>query len=339
MHGHGLHIAAATPPEGTGLRRKLSFPFWIARNGFTMARAFWQADAVHAPIPGDVGTIGMVLAVLFRKPLFVRHCGNWLNPRTPAEHFWQWFMEKYAGGRNVMLCTGGTGLPPSSINANIRWIFSTSMSQRELEAGEPRRAPVPGQPVRLIIVCRQEEAKNTAAVIASLPTLAQQFPGLVLDVVGDGGHLPVLRAQSVALGVGDRVIFHGKQDHEAVLRLLTAAHLFVYPTRASEGFPKVVLEALACGLPVITTRVSVLPQLIGHGGGVLLDASTAEAVTEAVAAALTDHGKYEVMSRSAITTAAQFSLERWRDTIATALRSAWQRPLGAQPDSRQPARV
>lgn len=323
LQGHRLTILPATPTSGVGLQRKLHYPLWLLRNSVTIARAIRSADAVHAPIPGDVGTIGMLLGVLLRKPLFVRHCGNWLAPRTSAEHFWRWFIERYAGGRNVMLATGGTGSPPSQRNPNVRWIFSTSMSLDELQAGSPRQAPGPDTPVRLITVCRQEREKGTDTLIASLPSLRERLPAVMLDVVGDGGYLTTLRQQAESLGVTERVVFHGTQDHDAVLALLRAANLFVYPTRASEGFPKVVLEALACGLPVVTTRVSVLPQLIGEGGGVLLDEATPVAVADAVVNALADPRRFALMSTRAVETAGQFSLERWRDTIGLALRTAW----------------
>src|SRR6185369_1529040 len=107
LEGHNLSVAPLTTPAGRGLARKLGLPFWLLRNTPAILRELMKADAVHAPIPGDVGTIGMILAFILRKPLFVRHCGNWLNPVTTAEHFWKWFMERFAGGRQVMLATGG----------------------------------------------------------------------------------------------------------------------------------------------------------------------------------------------------------------------------------------
>src|SRR5207248_10457556 len=119
-----------------------------------------------------------------------------------------------------------------------------------------------------------------------------------------------------SLAVSHRIVFHGKVDHMRVIELLKQADLFCYPTRASEGFPKVVLEALACGLPVVTTRVSVLAELIGAGGGQLLDEATPEAVAKAVLEIMSKSDSYHAMSAQAIKTARHYSLERWSDTIA-----------------------
>lgn len=322
LSGRNLKIVPLSNPAGQDWRRKLRLLPWLLANGVTIWRQTQRADAVHAPIPGDVGTFGMLGAYLLGKPLFVRYCGNWLAPRTAAERFWKWFMERVAGGRNVMLATGGDSAEPSALNPAVQWIFSTSLTGHEIESvGQPRRLDA-RKNVRLIIVARQEHGKGTNIVIRSLRELLADFPALQLDVVGDGGALAELKQLAASLQIADRVVFHGKVNHDAVLQLLRQADLFCYPTD-SEGFPKVVLEALATGLPVITTRVSILPQLIGQGGGVLLDAATPAQLAEAVRRCLGDAAHYHQMSKSAAATARGYTLENWRDTIGRHLQSAW----------------
>jgi hypothetical protein len=320
--GHRISLAPLTSLAGSDLGRKLRIPFWLLRNAPVLMSECFRADAVHVPIPGDIGTIGMLLAYLLRKPLFVRHCGNWCVQKTNAEHFWKWFMERFAGGRNVMLATGGAAAPPSERNGAIHWIFSTTLTEQELNENRARERPS-GEHVRLIIACRQDREKGAGVVIQSLPLIFQQFPNASLDVVGDGAALPQFKALATDLGVSDRVTFHGKVNHAQVISLLKQSDLFCYPTTASDGFPKVVHEALACGLPVVTTRVSVLPQLISSGCGILIDEATPEALAQAVSECLKDTNRYRAMSAQSIATARQYSLERWRDTIGDLLRTSW----------------
>ncbi len=331
LTGYNLRIQPLRPLRGTGLRRKAAFPGWLLMNAPYILRAFRQADAVHAPIPGDVGTVGMLLAHFSHKPLFVRHCGNWANTRTVAERFWRRFMEHNAGGRTVVLATGGASEPPSAKNPDVRWIFSTSMTAEELTAcGRTRDSPQ--RDPRLIIACRQEWTKGADKVIRSLPVVRQRIGSIWLDVVGDGAALAGLKQLARDCGVADRTCFYGKVDHGRVLELLQQADLFVFPT-SSEGFPKSVLEALACGLPAVTSRVSVLPSLIGNGCGVLLDNDSPESIAEAIVRCLRDPQAYRPMSERALATARAFSLERWRDTIGETLSRAWG-PLKASNGSR-----
>jgi glycosyltransferase involved in cell wall biosynthesis len=322
FNGRNLEFCPLSLPKQKGYLRKLSFPFWLVRNGWTIWREVRRADAVHTPIPGDVGTIGMFFSLVLKKPLFVRHCGDWMVQRTTAEAFWKWIMERFAGGRNVMMATGGADKAPSSRNINIKWIFSTSLNQTQIRSGTARELPSGGN-LKLITVCRLEKRKGVGIVIDSLPLILRKFPGATLEVVGGGSLLDELKVSAKNLNLGDKITFHGKVEQSQVVELMKQADVFCYPTTASEGFPKVVLEALACGLPVLTTKVSVLPKLIGNGGGVLLDEPTAQAVAAGVEKVCLDPEGYKRMSECAVATAQDYTLENWRDFIGDALRQSW----------------
>lgn len=323
LKGRRMSVRPLSIPAGTGLSRKIDMIRWTILNGPSIWRAVRKADAVHAPIPGDVGTIGMVIALLLRKPLFVRHCGNWLAPRTTAEKIWKWSMERLAGGRNVMMATGGSQESPSAKNPAVSWIFSTSLSNRQLADATPRALPKELGP-RLLIACRQEAKKGTDVVLLALKEISSEFRGATLDVVGGGSMLERYRKLAESYGVAERVVFHGRVEQSKVVELMKDAHLFCFPTTASEGFPKVVLEAMASGLPVITTNVSVLPNLVGRGCGVILEEPKPESLSTAVRDIIRKPDVYHSMSQKAIETAREYSLERWRDAIGHTLKESWE---------------
>ena len=323
LSGNNLSVVPLTPPRGRGLWRKLMLPIWLFFNSLKLFREVLRADAVHTPIPGDIGTIGMLLAYVFRRPLFVRYCGNWLVQTTLAEQFWKWFMEMVAGEKNVCLATGSLPEPPSQQNPAIKWIFATTLTEREIESCSTNREAFSRESPRLIIACRQEKEKGTGVVIESLPILVSEFPGISFDVIGDGSAIYIFQQLAAALKVSDRVAFHGQVSHEEVIGLMRQADLFCFPTVSSEGFPKAVIEAMACGLPVITTKTSSLPQLIGSGCGVLIDEATPLIMANAVRQCLIDKEKYRRMSEQATITAKQYSLEKWRDAIGRELSATW----------------
>lgn len=322
LAGANIVVKPVSNPLGQGVWRKALFPWWILRNAYVVISEGLRADAIHTPIPGDIGTIGMLLGRIFRKPLFVRHCGNWTDPKTIADRLWIWSMEKFAGGKNVMLATGGTERPPSERNSNIHWIFSTSLRACEIEINGRMKTLKGVEHPALIIVGRQERGKGTDIVIRALDRLVSTFPGIRLHVVGEGQAKEEFKALAVELRLASRVTFHGKVDHDCVLRLLQASHLFCFPS-SSEGFPKAVHEAMACGLPIISSSVSVLATLINDECGRLLREVNDDALATAIAECLQDEKQYERMSTNALGIAREYSLERWRDTIGEHLRRAW----------------
>ena len=204
LTGHHLSVYPLDMPEGAKLRRKIALVPWLPRNLPIIWRAIRRADAVHTPIPGDIGTIGAFLAFVLRKPLFARYCQNWLMPKTIMDRAWKWFFERFAGGKNVMLATGGTPEPPSRHNPNVRWIFATSLTERELNALKKVRTLPSRRHVRLIIVCRQEKGKGTEVVIESLPNL--NFKVRLDDGKEVLAHLSGrMRLNFIRVLVGDRV--------------------------------------------------------------------------------------------------------------------------------------
>jgi len=306
-----------------GVQRKLALAPWTMRNAGRLVRALRWADGVHVPIPSDIGTLAMLLARKMRKPLFVRFCGDWARQWTVAERYWRRALESWAGGSTVVLVTGMDSSPPSQINPALRWIFSTTLTSSDIDSAyRPRTAPS-GRGIRLATACRLEPRKGVDVAIRTLGALAERQVEATLDVVGDGSEASALMTLAESLGLARHVRFHGRRDREGVLGHLRQADIFCYPTGASEGFPKVVLEAMACGTPVVATRVSAISGMLSEGGGLLLKDTNPAAVADMVLCAVGDREGYETMSRCAAETARRFTLERWQAEIAAHLTAAW----------------
>ena len=278
--------------------------------------------SVHTPVGSDIGTIGLFIALLQRKPLFIRHCGAWGKPVSWVDRALQRFLELIAGGRVVVLATGGAETPPSSRNPNIAWIFSTTLTQAELERTPTARSWLPGTPLRLITVGRLSQAKNLDAILRALPEICQSLPDTHLDILGDGEYRPALEEIAAHLGLADLVTFHGNVSHADVMKTLLLAHIFVFPT-LREGFPKAVLEALACGLPVVAGRISVIPQLLQNGCGLLMNSTNASDVAQAVISITSDPAQLVHMGALARQSAQGYTLEAWGEMIGNKLQLAW----------------
>lgn len=313
-------LTALPEPTGVGMVRKLRFVPWLAGQSWRIWKAARRADAIHAPIPGDVGSVGIGIALLRRQPLYVRHCGNWERRRTVSERLWRIGMERMAGGNNVMLATGGGSDLPSPRFPEVRWIFSSSLTDAEIaDLGCSRAAPI-GRPIRLVVVGRLEHGKGQDLALRTVAELVRRGVDVRLDIVGGGSRAREYLDLASSLELGDRVRFHGAVPRHEVSRLLGEQDLLLLPSK-SEGFPKAVLEALACGLPVITSNVSVLPSLVeGCGAIVALDPVH---IADAVDSLIEDPSHYAECSRRAAARACSYSLERWSAEIGEHLVRAW----------------
>jgi glycosyltransferase involved in cell wall biosynthesis len=82
-----------------------------------------------------------------------------------------------------------------------------------------------------------------------------------LDVVGDGSQAPELKRLAQELGLGQKVVFHGRVSDERLKEIYDAGHLFLMPAVQGYGLPA--LEALASGMPVILHRESGVAEILG----------------------------------------------------------------------------
>jgi colanic acid/amylovoran biosynthesis glycosyltransferase len=141
---------------------------------------------------------------------------------------------------------------------------------------DPERFPFslrerrPGSLLRVLVVGRLVEKKGVDLGLEAVAALAARGVRVHLDIVGDGVLRAPLEARAAALGLGGRVSFHGWQSQNAVARLMAASDVLLAPSRTDaagdqEGIPVTLMEAMASGLPVVTTRHSGIPELVEHG--------------------------------------------------------------------------
>jgi colanic acid/amylovoran biosynthesis glycosyltransferase len=129
-----------------------------------------------------------------------------------------------------------------------------------------RFTPVVHQPgrKRLLYTGRLSTAKGLPILFQALVQVVQQHPDLVLTIVGDGGDRQALETLATDLKLTPYLKFVGYQSQDAVCQYLHDSDIFVLPS-FSEGLPVALMEALAAGVPVITTPVAGISELVQHG--------------------------------------------------------------------------
>jgi glycosyltransferase involved in cell wall biosynthesis len=123
---------------------------------------------------------------------------------------------------------------------------------------------------RILFAGRLIDLKGVDYLIRALPSVLKKFPKTKLVVVGSGPMKDELMNLSTRLNLSDTVIYIDKVSQEKLLEFYTSADVFVLPSIVTEkgeteGLGVVLLEAMACGLPVVGSAVGGIPDIIING--------------------------------------------------------------------------
>jgi glycosyltransferase involved in cell wall biosynthesis len=265
-----------------GLWRRLAVRLRDARPDLVHTHLI-HADLYGIPAARWAGVRGVVSSRhnddRFRRWLPVRVLSRWLWRQADAgiaiSEAIRRFAIAYEGVSPQKIHTIHYGLDPASVHAP-----PDARTRLRQELGLPADAPLVGS------VCRLIEQKGLDNALDGFAQVAAEFPAAHYAIAGDGPLRGALEAQAARLGVADRVHFLGwRADAPAIF---AALDVLLAPSRW-EGFGLVFLEAMALGVPVISTRVSAIPEVIADGEtGWLVPPDDPAAIAGALRAALAD---------------------------------------------------
>lgn len=171
----------------------------------------------------------------------------------------------------VTVCNRAGHARLASLGGNLR-LIKHGLAKDATAATAPAQArdgSVADDPVRLVCVARAVEKKGLRTLVDAMATLPRAM-AFRLDHFGGGPLLGALKAKARALGLEDRIVWHGAIPHAAVIAALDRSDLFVLPARMGsdgdrDGIPNALLEAQARGLAVVSTRVGGIEEAVSDG--------------------------------------------------------------------------
>jgi glycosyltransferase involved in cell wall biosynthesis len=162
----------------------------------------------------------------------------------------------------------------------------------------------------VLLAVRLTEIKKPLLAIETLAELARRGTNDVqLVVAGDGELLADARSCAEELGIAERVHFLGDVPREEIAQLMQASDALLLTARSEGGGPRVVVEALACGLPVVSTTVVEVKRTVTTGvNGWLVDEPTPQALADGLQWALEQ--PRDQLAAPTVAAAAPFTAER-----------------------------
>lgn len=232
---------------------------WLAARRLLRARRF---DVVHAHWLVPQGLVARLLGAPF---VVTSHGGDLFGLRGRAFAALKRAVAARAAGMTVVstamrdeaarlrLAPARLAVLPMGVDLHGRFVADPTV---------PRAAD------RLLFVGRLVPKKGLPRLLEALPAIRTRRPGVTLDIVGYGPEEPALRALAQRLGLGEAVRFLGARPQAELPDLYRRAGLFVAPfvreaSGDQEGLPVVLLEAVACGCPVLAGDVPGVGDLLG----------------------------------------------------------------------------
>jgi glycosyltransferase involved in cell wall biosynthesis len=300
---HGIAVTVLPFGEVRSLPKVIRH-FWYAYLLFRMSK---NAAVIYALDPVSVGLPARIVALLRRKPLWVRLGGDYAWEQGQQRFGLKENLDEYTKDRSrapfpvktlhalQRFVTRGAEqvIAPSEYLKSV--IVSWGVDVKRVAVIYSALHPLPVSESKAILrerlsftgtviasVGRLVPWKGFAALIDAVADLTEEYPGISLIIIGDGPEEAVLRERIAARGMGERVRLMGKLPKDALGDALKASDIFVLNT-SYEGLSHQLLEAMEIGVPVVTTSIGGNPELIRDGvSGFLVTPNDTAALREAI---------------------------------------------------------
>jgi glycosyltransferase involved in cell wall biosynthesis len=286
-----------------------------------------QCDVIHLRVPSPAAIFAFRIAAARRKPVFLLVVGDYaaLLPHLGYRGIKKWLFARYVDfeegalrymTRRALTFVNGAALREKHERDGAR-VYETKTTTLSLSDLSMRTDTCGGARIRLLCVSRVDPRKGLRSLPAVVSELVAAGHDVTLDIVGPTIGLigeserDAIEAEAAKLGVVNRVTLRGPIPLDQLLPLYRDYDLFVLPTRPGEGIPRVLMEAMAGGLPIVTTNVSGISSLIADGeNGLLVQEGSSSAVADALKKLIEDAALRQRLIKNGYATARAHTLEQ-----------------------------
>ncbi len=218
-----------------------------------------RPDLVHLNTAYDRRALGRDLgyALLSRwlgQPLFLKYHGSDANLLASRHPLWRWMTATVLGGATrvgVLSSEEKRNFVAAGWPADKFVVVKNAVDRARFAAASWPRGAVP----ELLFIARLVPAKGLSETLRAVRILVGQGRRLTLTAVGDGPARAEAEALAGTLGLGEVVRFTGRVSEAETAAFYLRASVLAFPTAHGEGFSMTIFQALAAGLPIVTTRI------------------------------------------------------------------------------------
>jgi glycosyltransferase involved in cell wall biosynthesis len=281
---------------------------------FVIIKVFFQnfqkVDHIHLRCPGNMGMLGALVQIGFPKiPKTVKYAGNWdPNSKQPISYQWQKsILKSTLLSKNTKILVYGRW---KDFTPNCISFFTASYFESDKKEILQRDW---GNCVKFLFIGSLTSGKNPLFAIQMVERLYLNGIKVQLDIYGEGNQREVISTYINQNSLYHFVKLHGNQNKEVVKDALQSAHFLILPSK-SEGWPKVVAEAMFWGCIPIATAVSCVPQMMENERGILLHMDL-EKDTNKLLQVIQDAEKLTQMQQNGVRWSRAYTFEKFTDEI------------------------
>lgn len=272
---------------------------------YVLFKEMKKADHIHLRCPGNIGLLGALVQILFpKKPKTVKYAGNW-DPKSKqplSYRIQKRIVASTSLSKNMNVLVYGEWPEQSK---NVVPFFTASYAENQKEA----IVKTFQDPIHFMFVGSLVAGKRPDYAIDLVEKLAQAGIKVQLDVYGDGILRSSLENRKLPF-----VHFHGNQKAPLVQDAYKKAHFVLLPSK-SEGWPKVVAEAMFYGAIPLVTPISCVPWMLAQDlRGILLHLDLNKDI-QAITRVIAEKERYMRMSTAAQEWSQQYTLDSFDNAI------------------------
>ena len=283
----------------------------VFSNFFRIFKVMQAADHLHLRCPGNVGLIACMVQVFFpKKKKTVKYAGNWdLKAKQPWSYRLQkWILNNTFLTKNMQVLVYGEWEGSSK---NIKPFFTATYSELEKEAVSPRNL---NEGFRFIFVGLLTEGKRPLYAVQLVDGLLKLGVNASLHLYGEGVQRSLLESYIATHHLEKYIQLEGNQSKEVVLEAYKNAHFLILPSK-SEGWPKVVAEAMFWGCLPVATAVSCVKNMLDSGNRGILLSMDLEKDIQAILWHINHSEAYQEKSDKALSWSQDYTIEKFESEI------------------------
>ena len=250
-----------------------------------------KPDIIHVHILTRLGIIALWQKIIHGTPYIITEHWSRYLPGNDFSGFLRKKLTKIVVKRASIVTTVTENLAKAMQNHGLKnsdYIVLPNVVDTNQFKIKPHKNEIP----KIIhISCFEDKSKNISGLLESLKLLDDKNVSFQAVLIGDGMDFDLIKQKAASLGLNGKVIFTGLLQGEELVNTMSSGDFLVLSSNY-ENMPVVILEAFSCGLPVVSTNVGGISEIVNDSNGILVPPHDSEKLADAMHKMINKHCEY-----------------------------------------------